>query len=435
MLTLYAAALLLPQSTDTQHLTPEEKYKRRVTPVVEVVEAAAPAVVYIQTEQFQKARDWFGNIIEMKTGAGAGSGVVILKEGFIITNNHVVEGASTIKVSFDKRYDENEYRADVISAVKQEDLALLRIRGDHPFPTIPMGTSSDLMIGETVIAIGNPYGQTHTVSQGIISGLHRDVSIPNNGLRFGDLIQTDASINFGNSGGPLLNINGELVGINSAMNAQAQNIGFAIPVDRVKAVLEDELMPTWLGFDVEEGDHLKVLNVVAGGPADQAGLKGGDCIVSLNNRPVVRQEDYRLARVGLAEQQEVEVEIERAGKTIKKRLKVWDRPNGILFERMGIKGERVAIGTNSYVRVTEVQPEGPGDKLGMKPGDVVDALRPNVAAQKRQRAYTISSPDELGWLLSSLPVGTEVYIDLYRDLNNDRNLTRDELHRGLLVLR
>ena len=435
MLPFFAAALLLPQTADTQHLTAEEKYKRRLTPVVEVVEVAAPAVVYIQTEQYKDVQDWFGRVFSMKTGAGAGSGVVILKEGFIITNYHVVEGASTIKVSFDKRYDENEYRAEVISAVKQEDLALLRIRGEKPFPTIPLGTSSDLMIGETVVAIGNPYGQTHTVSQGIISGLHRDVSIPNNGLRFGDLIQTDASINFGNSGGPLLNINGELVGINSAMNTQAQNIGFAIPVDRVKSVLEDELMPTWLGFDVEEGDHLKVQNVVAGGPAAQAGLKAGDCIVSLNNQPVVKQEDYRLARVGLANQQEVEVEVERGGQTRRVRLKVWDRPNGILFERMGIKGERVAIGTNSYVRVTEVQPEGPGDKLGMKSGDVIDALRPSVAARNRQRAYTISSPDELGWLLSALPVGTEVYVDLYRDLDGDHNLTRDELHRGVLVLR
>jgi S1-C subfamily serine protease len=433
MLTLLVAAVLV--QTPGTPLSPEEKYKRRVTPIVEVVEAASPAVVFIQTELYRDMQDPLGRIFTIKTGVGAGSGVVIMKEGFIITNNHVVEGARTIKVSFDKRFDENEYDAEVISAVKQEDLALLRIRGEREFPTIPLGTSSDLMIGETVIAIGNPYGQTHTVSQGIISGLHRDVNIPTSGLHFDDLIQTDASINFGNSGGPLLNINGELIGINSAMNAQAQNIGFALPVDRVKAVLEEELMPTWLGFDVEAGDHLKVQNVIAGGPAAQAGLKEGDCIVSLNHRPVVKQEDYRLACVGLANLQEVEIEIERGAKTSTKRLKVWDRPNGILFERMGLKGEKLGLGSGTYVRVTEVQPEGPADRLGVKAGDVIDAVRPNALIGDRIRALTVSSPEQLAWLLNTLPAKSEIYIDLYRDLDLNQRYTQDELHRGLLTLR
>jgi S1-C subfamily serine protease len=433
MLTLLAAAVLV--QTPSLPLSAEEKYKRRVTPIVEVVEAAAPAVVFIQTEQYQNFQNPFGQIFTRKTGAGAGSGVVIMKEGFIITNYHVVEGATNITVSFDKRFDESDYKAEVLSAVKQEDLALLRIRGEREFPTIPMGTSSDLMIGEPVIAIGNPYGQTHTVSQGIISGLHRDVNIPNNGLHFDDLIQTDASINFGNSGGPLLNINGELIGINSAMNAQAQNIGFALPIDRVKAVLEEELMPTWLGFDVEAGDHLKVQNVVAGGPAAQAGLKVGDCIVSLNNRPVMKQEDYRLARVGLASLPEVEIQIQRDGKTSTKRLKVWDRPNGILFERLGLKGEKVGIGQRTYVRITEVQPEGPGDKLGIKTGDVIDAVRPMVAIGNRQRALLVGSPDQLAWLVSDMPAKAELYLDLYRDLDGNKRFAPDELHRGLIVLR
>ena len=433
MLTLLVSAVLV--QSPAVPLTAEEKYKRRITPVVEVIEAAAPAVVYIQTEQYQNVQDWFGRVFPMKTGAGAGSGVVILKEGFIITNNHVVDGATQITVSFDKRFDENVYQADVLSAVKGEDLALLRIRSDREFPTIPMGTSSDLMVGETVIAIGNPSGQTHTATQGIISGLHRNVNVPNNGLHFDDLIQTDASINFGSSGGPLLNINGELIGINSAMNAQAQNIGFALPIDRVKAVLEDELMPTWLGFDVESGDHLKVQNVVAGGPAAQAGLKEGDCIVSLNKKPVVKKEDYRLARVGLANLQEVEVQVERGGKTQSVRLKVWDRPNGILFERMGLKGEKFGLGNGTYVRLTEVQADGPADKLGLKPGDVIDAVRPNVAIGDRKRAFTVSSPEQLAWLVSELPANSEIYVDVYRDLDGNGFYSKDELHRGLMGLR
>ena len=433
MLTLLAAAVLA--QVPTKPLTPEEKFRRRVTPTVEVVEAASPAVVYIQTEQYQNVQDWFGHVFSQKTGVGAGSGVVIMKEGFIITNNHVVNGATHIKVSFDKRFDENEYEAEVISAVQQEDLALLRIRGEREFPTIPMGTSSDLMIGEPVIAIGNPYGQTHTVSQGIISGLHRNVDIPNNRLHFDDLIQTDASINFGNSGGPLLNINGELIGINSAMNAQAQNIGFALPVDRVKAVLEEELMPTWLGFDVESGDHLKVQNVVAGGPAAQAGVKEGDCIVALNHRPVVKQEDYRLARVGLANVPEVEIQVERGGKTRNLRLKVWDRANGLLFEHLGMKGEKVGLGNGTYVRVTEVWPEGPADKIGIKAGDVIDAVRPNALIGGRQRAVMINSPEQLAWIVNELPANAEIFVDVYRDLDGNKRFSQDELHRGLVVLR
>lgn len=433
MLTFLAAALLV--QAQEHRLTPEEKYRRRVTPVVEVVDAAAPAVVYIQTELYQDVQDVWGRIFSVKAGVGAGSGVVIMKEGFIITNNHVVQGARSVKVSFDKRFDDNEYDATVISAVAGEDLALLRIRGDREFPTIPMGTSSDLMIGETVIAIGNPYGQTHTVSEGIISGLHRNVNIPSNGLHFDDLIQTDASINFGNSGGPLLNINGELIGINSAMNTQAQNIGFALPVDRVKAVLEEQLMPTWLGFDVEASDHLKVQNVVAGGPAAQAGLREGDCIVSLNSRPVVKEDDYRMACVGLANQQEVEVQVERGGKTHAVRLKVWDRPTGILFERMGIKGEKIGLGTNTYVQLSEVQPDGPAGLLGLKAGDVIDAVRPLTPIGNRQRSMMVSSPEELGWVVGQLPAKSQLYIDVYRDLNGDKKFSRDELHRGLLTLR
>src|SRR6185503_6834892 len=121
---------------------------------------------------------------------------------------------------------------------------------------------------------------------------------------FDDLIQTDASINFGNSGGPLLNINGDLIGINSAINAQAQNIGFAIPVDKVKSVLDEQLLSpdtasSWFGFEVESGDHLQVAKVVAGSPAADAGLKPGDCIVSLDGKPVTDQDSYRLARITL----------------------------------------------------------------------------------------------------------------------------------------
>ena len=264
--------------TPVQSLHPttdsDEMRKRRITPTVTVVQAASPAVVYIQTGATRPVRDIFGRIFSKEYG-GAGSGVVIRKEGFIITNYHVVRNADRITVNFDKAFDETDYKATVVSFVEDEDLALLKIQGTRAFPTIPLGRSNDLMAGETVVAIGNPYGQTITVTQGIISGLHRNVPIPQeNGrvLEFPDLIQTDASINPGNSGGPLLNLNGELIGINTAMNIQAQNIGWAIPVDRVRSVLENQLLspetaPAWLGFEIEPGDHLCIAKVIPGSPA------------------------------------------------------------------------------------------------------------------------------------------------------------------------
>ena len=435
MLTPLLFLLLAGDALPTQVQDVEDRFKRRVTPVVEVVEAASPAVVFIQTEG-AKLQDFFGRVVQQRF-SGAGSGVVILKEGFIITNYHVVKDAKSLVVTFDKRFDEREYKASIVSYVEQEDLALLKIEREHDFPTIPLGTSADLMPGEQVIAIGNPYGQTHTVSVGIISGLHRNVQIPGAGLEFGDLIQTDASINFGNSGGPLININGELIGINSAMNTQAQNIGFAIPVDRVKEVLESQLLspdlaPTWLGFDVEPGDHLQVARVIPGSPADRAGLQPGDCIVSVEGRPVSKQDDYRLARLGITPEQAIELQVERKGSTRRVRMEGWDKPDGILFERLGLKVERVNAGRSSYVQVREVRPDGPAAHVGLKPGDLLDGVRPIVG--RRPQSYRIISREALASLVTQLAPGTEIEVDVLRDLDGNGRFGREELHRGVIAL-
>ena len=433
--------LLAPLTIDSPSFQDAvEKYSRRITPVVQVIDAARRAVVYIQTEGVTIGQDFWRRLVAQRFN-GEGSGVVILKDGYILTNYHVVKDAKNIVVSFDKQYDEQEYPADVISFVEEKDLALLKINRALDFPTIPLGTSSDLMLGETVIAIGNPYGQTHTATQGIISGLHRNVQIPGAGpggmLKFGDLIQTDAAINFGNSGGPLLNINGELIGINSAMNAQAQSIGFAIPVDRIKDVLKEQLLapetaPTWLGFDVDPGDHLQVAKVVPGSPAALAGMKPGDCIVAIGGQPVSKQDEYRLARVGLSPQRDVELQVENHGKTRRLKMEAWDKPDGILFEHLGMKVEVVALGRNSFVKVSEVRPGGPADALGLKPDDLVDAVRPVQGAGSR--AFRIVSREALASLVSRIPSGTALEIDIYRDINGNGRYETDELHRGTLTV-
>ena len=418
----------------------DEMRKRRITPTVTVVQAASPAVVYIQTGATRPVgRDIFGRIVSREFG-GAGSGVVIRKEGFIITNYHVVRNADRILVNFDKAFDETDYKATVVSFVEDEDLALLKIQGTRPFPTIPLGRSNDLMAGETVVAIGNPYGQTITVTQGIISGLHRNVPIPQGDgrvLEFPDLIQTDASINPGNSGGPLLNMNGELIGINTAINVQAQNIGWAIPVDRVRSVLENQLLspetaPAWLGFEIEPGDHLCIARVVPGSPAAKAGLKPGDCIVSVAGEKVVNQDEYRAARVGLAPWSGTELQIERRGDTKKVELEPWDRDVGYLYEHLGLQVETRPARQGSWLYVKNVRADSPAARVGLETGDLIDALRPNL---RGWRNLAVETPEQLVNLMSSLPQGTQIEIEILRDLDKDTLYSpREERLSGTITL-
>ncbi|MDZ4771896.1 MAG: trypsin-like peptidase domain-containing protein [Planctomycetota bacterium] len=440
MLSLFLA-LTAPLSTPrTEDET--ELYRRRVTPIVEVAREASPAVVFIKTENVQVVRDFWGRVFQ-QDGGGAGSGVVIHKDGFIITNYHVIDGAKKLSVTFDAQYDATTYTAEVVSFVKQEDLALLKIVGEREFPTIPLGTSKDLMLGETVIAIGNPEGQVHSVSDGIISGLHRNVTIPTafGTLKFDDLIQTNASINPGNSGGPLLNINGELIGINNAMNREAQGIGFAIPVDHVKRVLEERMLapdsaPTWLGFDVIGEDHLQIGTVVPGGPAESAGLRAGDCIVAVGGTTVVNHDSYKLARAGLSPNREVELKVERAGQERVVRLSPWNRFDGVLYEHLGMKVKTVVPPHNnytSYIVITEVRPGGPAAELGLQVNDAIDAVRPLSGA--RARPLRVPSRELFASLVTELDPGMKLQVDVYRDVDQNGRFEEEELHRGTLTLR
>ncbi len=155
--------------------------------------------------------------------------------GYVITNYHVVEDVEDIRVTLK---DGETASADLVTSRIRNDLALIKINVDHPLATIPRGTSSDLMVGETVIAIGNAYGYVHTCTQGIISALHRDVPV-NETQDYVDLIQISAGINPGNSGGPLLNIDGDLIGVNVAVRVGAQQIAFAIPIDQVIEIVTE----------------------------------------------------------------------------------------------------------------------------------------------------------------------------------------------------
>src|SRR5204863_10077631 len=218
-------------------------------------ERVSLAVVNVSAESIVREVDpFFGGMLgpsRRRKTQSLGSGLIIDAAGVVLTNAHVIEGASRIVVT---TLDGRELEADVLGSDRDADLAVLKVDGKN-LPARPLGRSGDLMIGETVIAIGNPFGLSHTVTTGVVSALNR--SLNTDGRTYTDFIQTDASINPGNSGGPLLNIRGELIGVNTAIYGKAQGIGFAIPVDRVHRVMGDlvsfgEVRRAWVGLTVQD---------------------------------------------------------------------------------------------------------------------------------------------------------------------------------------
>ncbi|MBM3976770.1 MAG: trypsin-like serine protease [Planctomycetes bacterium] len=453
---LLLAAPLSQPAAQTPVEQDDAEFALRITPEVKVVRKAGPAVVYIETDVVvERVIDIFGRRARGR-GTSRGSGVVLFADGYVVTNAHVVAGARTARVRFDPTHDERTYEAEVLSAVGEEDLALLKIKADGPFPTVEMGTSSDLMPGERVVAIGNPVGQSHTVSTGIVSGLHREVNLQTETgttLRFTNLIQTDASINPGNSGGPLLNVHGKLIGINTAMQQGAENIGFAIPVDRIKQVLEEELLSpaharAWLGGDFDV-DTLAFSDLVAGGPAARAGIQNGDLLVSIDDRAIDGPEALRLQRVSLEVGRPTRLRLRRPGTSEGTGLEVvvepWSWIDARLYTRMGLRTEPIVIGRSlaalqRRLRVIDLRPDGAARRLGLQVGDILDGLRvdcqPEYAPGDNIRAATDALT--LALLIHGKPPGCRIELDVLRDENGDGRLERGgdapEMFRGTLEL-
>ena len=287
--------------------------------IVEVAKKQNPAVVWVESAQkVQKmnrrapGNPFFKNFPGIpqppQRGGGTGSGFIINPEGYMLTNHHVINGADKIKVRLQVADKEKTYEAELIGSDKKTDIALLKIKREGkdttPFPYIPMGNSEQLEVGEWVIAIGNPFGLSHTVTTGIVSAKGRDIgSGP-----YDEFIQTDASINPGNSGGPLLNMKGEVIGINTAIisgnTGGNVGIGFAIPINMAAGIMKDlkehgKVTRGWLGVmiqnltpDLAESFSLKttqgalVSDVFPNGPAFKGGLQRGDVIVEFGGQPV-----------------------------------------------------------------------------------------------------------------------------------------------------
>lgn len=319
---------------------------QRRTPVVEVVQRCRDAVVNISTTRTVRVRTLgrdpldeifnFGfsrpRSVDQKIES-VGSGFIVHESGLLITNAHVVAQASDIRVLF---ANGRQFPAELVSIDRRHDLAVLQIQSSESMPYIHLGRSDDLMIGETVVAIGNPVGLGHTVTSGIVSALNRDISAlsrderGNNQIELNQLIQTDASINPGNSGGPLLNVNGDLIGINTAIRGDAQNIGFAIPVNRLR-----ELLPQMLDLERQQrvrfgmrvgGDSAEVDQVRAGTPADKAGVRPRDRLVSMNGKPLRDTIDFYVRLRDHSAGEALRFDVQRDGRTLQLQVPIEPLP-------------------------------------------------------------------------------------------------------------
>lgn len=316
-----------------------------------------------------------------------GSGFVINKEGYILTNNHVIENATEIIVTFSE--DKKEYKAEVVGSDKKLDIGLIKIEADHDLPVATLGDSDALRIGDWVVAIGNPFGLGGSVTAGIISQKGRVIGAG----PYDDFLQTDASINPGNSGGPLFNLSGEVVGINTAIIARGQGIGFAIPINIVKEILlqlreAGRVSRGWIGvslqaltpelaehFGIEADDGVLISAVMPGDPADKAGIKTGDIIIEFNGKAIEEISQLPRAVAITPKGTKVKVKLLRDGKEI------------TLFVTVGeIADESVAVAETEKGTETE-------SLLGITVKGITPGLAEQLGLKEKDTGVAISSVD------------------------------------------
>lgn len=400
----------------------------RETPLVVAVKRAKASVVNIHSQKTTYGESALFSSNKGRKVNGMGTGIVIDPRGYIVTNHHVVHGVDSLKVTL---FDGSTYQAQIVSFDRKHDLAIIKIDATRDLTVMPHGTSSDLMLGETVIAVGNAYGYEHTVTAGIISSLSRDVEV-NEEQSYENLIQTDASINPGNSGGPLLNLDGEVVGINVAIRAGAQRIGFAIPIDDARQVIArllsiEQLNHTYHGLqssDVKAGlrRELIVESAESGSPAAKAGFQPGDVVLKAGTVDIVDGTDFERALLGRAAGEEVDVVVRRGDATETLALVVGKDQQGFaasnrstvvvranndnsLMERtwntLGVRLTRLpdadnrVQGTkyNGGMQVSEVRAGGPAARSGIRQGDILVGLHIWETVKTEDVSYVLDSPE------------------------------------------
>ncbi len=420
-----------------------------------IAETASPAVVNIRTVKTIKGggrvfrhfrspfgkndpfHDFFDKFFDEQQPRdfkqrSLGSGFIIDEEGYIVTNNHVIENADKIEVILK---DEKEFDAEIVGRDPNTDLALIKIKAKRDFPVLKFGDSDTLKIGQWVMAIGNPFGLGHTVTAGIVSAKGRVIgSGP-----YDDFIQTDASINPGNSGGPLLSLDGEVIGINTAIIAGGQGIGFAIPVNLAKDVINQlrasgEVTRGWLGvaiqdlsqevaeyYDIKEKKGVLVTEVFPGDPADKAGLEPRDIITEVNGKTVDSSRDLtrKIAALGVGEM--IKIKVLRNGKSKTLKATIAKREDTKAYAReeqeehqdkLGIKvadltpnlARRYNVKEGEGVIVVDVAAESKAEDAGLRVGDVI----------KEINRQPIRSADDLTKVIDAIPDGEAVNMFIRR---------------------
>jgi serine protease Do len=401
---LCAAALLAvaPPARGALPRPDERPSPNRRTPVVATVERVRGAVVNVSAEELVRIRvrsrvespaDLFGELFERpryRKGyqvTSLGSGVIVSPDGYVLTNAHVVERGARFRVGL---LDGRELIAKVVGTDSSSDLAVLKLESKERLPFATFGRSEGLLPGETVIAIGNPFGLSHTVTTGVISAVHRNFKAGDRTLF--DFVQTDASINPGNSGGALLDIEGRLVGVNTAiLGDRNAGIGFAIPVDRARRIADDliahgEVREGYLGVAVEDlparegaaegtSGGVAVTAVDPGSPGERAGVRRGDVVASVQGFEPASAEEFRFRVRDLSVGQEARLELSRGAARIPVTVKATElsgeRVMELLSRRTGLTlGEEKAQG-RTFVVVRKVAPRSEAVEIGLQAGDLV----------------------------------------------------------------
>ncbi len=427
--------------------------------LADLAERVSPAVVSIDASSFETAEERGRNLPfeffmgprgprdddrEFRRDSG-GSGFLVSADGFVVTNNHVIRGAERLRV----RVGDREYDAEVRGTDPATDLALLKIDDGHEFQYLALGDSERLRPGDWVMAIGSPAGLDNSVTVGVVSAKQRRIGISSETTSFENFIQTDAAINFGNSGGPLMNLSGEVIGINTAINWGSENIGFAVPVNVLKTVLPQlrdvgRVRRGFLGlsvndvapeaaeaFGLDSTDGALVMGVTEDMPADKAGIEVGDIVLKVDDRKIGNTReliDYVSERGPDAE---VELEILRNGKRIRREVVLTERTieaetptdesdgeeSGI--EWLGIRYQDLAPASRAAHRipddvegvwVTEVSPRSPLFDAGVRADDIVSIIA-------SVNGEPVSSAAELESIIGEAPSGSRLRLFVRRFAN------------------
>jgi len=393
--------------------------QQRMTPVVTAVRQARPSVVSIRGEKTTIDPDASRENPDVPRHVnGMGTGTIVDERGYVLTNYHVVSDVRRIEVTLD---DGRQYTAELVASDAAADLAIIKIPAPKPLPVIHFGTSSDLMDGESVIALGNAFGYEQTVTRGIISALGRDVQVSDT-QSYDDLIQTDASINPGNSGGPLLNVDGEMIGVNVAVRAGAQGIGFAIPIDSALAVAArmmnvERVRNTRHGIIAQMGPEfdgpVRVTRVTSSSPAEELGILPGDEIVSVGSLRICRPLDLERAFLDQPARQPVAIELRRDGQSMTVELPLaevrrtpvtprvarsseesgaWDVLGLRLSEEPRTTFQRRNSKYRGGMHVEEVRLGSPAAREGILPGDILVGMHKWETASEQDIQYIVSRP-------------------------------------------